>query len=180
MEIRSKARFYELMRAGCLGNTLRNWKTKEEALASGCSLFGIREVGAAGGGRHYIVPAKELGHHTFALHRCGVSFIIDEAAPDTDVTLQGEVCRTERGWEGLLGIRTGHRMRESIARGLLRPYRGLAVKLLLDQFLDPSSRDDIDAIFDLYPDSAVELASYPYKLGKLPCRNTVIWEVRNY
>lgn len=179
MEIRSKARFYELMRAGCLGNTLRNWTTKEEALASGCELFGIREANVAGGGKHYIVPRKELGHYIFSLQRCEIPFIIDEAAPDSDVMLQGEIIRTEKGWEGLLGIRTGLRMRESIARGLLRPYEGLRVKLLLDHFLDASSRDDVDAIFDLYPDAAVELASYPYRLGKLR-RNTLIWEVRNY
>lgn len=71
-------------------------------------------------------------------------------------------------------------MRESSRLGLLRPYVGLTVRALLDQFLDPSSRDDIDGLFELYPDAAIELASYPYKLGKLPNRNTVIWEVRNY
>jgi hypothetical protein len=46
--------------------------------------------------------------------------------------------------------------------------------------MDPSSRDDLDALFDLYPDAAVEFACFPHNLGIFPHRNTVIWEVRNY
>lgn len=180
VKISSKRQYYRLMEASCLGNTLRNWRSPDDAWNSGANLVGFREMGRAGGGVHTVVPRNRV-HQTFAdwVHS-GRNFIMDEAAPDADVLLQGEICRTFRGYEGLLGVRTGSRMRDSIAKGLLRPVCGVVVKALLDQFLDPSSRDDVDALFDLYPDATIELASYPYYLGKLPARNTLIWEVRNY
>lgn len=168
------------MEHGCLGNTLRNWRHYVEAYDSGVPIFGLREIGVAGGGSHIVIPRNEL-ITTAADWVCfGRRFIVDEAAPDTDVVLQGEICRTFRGWEGLLGLRTGHRMRESARLGLFHHYSGVTVKVLLDEFLDPSSRDDIDALLDLYPEATIELASYPYTLGKIPGRNTVIWEVRCY
>lgn len=187
MELRFKSHFYELMRAGCLGNTLRNWNTVEEALASSCELFGIREMGVwGGGGGHGIRSRAELQPYTRGLESRGIRYIVDEAAPDSDAQLQGEVCRSvispgaTCGWVGMVGVRTGRRMRDSMAEGLLRPRSGLTLRLLLDYFLDPSSRDDFEAIWDLYPNAVIEFTSYPYCLGKIPGRNTIIWEVRDY
>lgn len=40
--------------------------------------------------------------------------------------------------------------------------------------------DDVEILLELYPDATIELAAYPYTLGKIPGRNTVIWEVRDY
>jgi hypothetical protein len=180
VEIRSKIEFYRLMEADCLGNTLRNWRRPGDAWDSGASLVGFREMGRAGGGVHSVVPRNRI-HATFTEWvLAGRRFIMDEAAPDEDAQLQGEICRTVHGLQGLLGIRTKRRMRQAMGEGLLHPCSGVVVKALLDQFLDPSSRDDIDALFDLYPDATIEFASYPYYLGKLPARNTIIWEVRNY
>jgi len=179
MRITSKVEYYRLMEAGCLGNTLRNWRTPEEAYDSCAPLVGFREMGAAGGGQHAIVAHRDIFHVADLWREAGRRFILDEAAPDRDVLLQGEVTHVGN-WDGFLGVRTGMRMRQSIAAGLLRPFGGLAVKLLLDQFLDPSSRDDFDAIWELYPSAVIEFATYPYDLGKIPGRNTLIWEVRDY
>jgi hypothetical protein len=181
MEIRTKAEYFALASRGLLGNTLQQFgESVEEALTSHVHTFGVREVGAAGGGLHAIVHRSDL-HSTIRRWRdAGRHYHIDEAAPDTDVVLQGELCRTCEGWGGVLGIRTGHRMRDSARLGLLRPVQGLEVLMLLDQFVDPSSRDDLRILWDSYPDAVIEFASYPYHLGRIPRRNTVIWEVRNY
>jgi hypothetical protein len=180
MRITSKPEFYQLAKAGCLGNLLRLFNSADEARASNVQHFGFRQVGAAGGGRHGVYPRKLLSDAVATWNDLGCPYIIDEAAPDIDVILQGEICRTTRGWEGLLGIRTGHRMRESIALGLLVPRQGIIVRALLREFLDASSLDDVDELLELYPDATIELASYPYDLGRIPNRNTLIWEVRDY
>ncbi len=46
--------------------------------------------------------------------------------------------------------------------------------------LDPSSRDDLEALLELYPDATVELTSYDVDVGVLPYRNTIVGEVRHY
>jgi len=185
MRIASKAEFYRLWRSGALGNRPRAWATVGEALASMAPLVAIRGSSASarrlGGAPHWIVWRDELEASCRDWHRQGFgAFALDEPAPDHLVLLQGEVCRTWRGWGGTLGVRTGVRMREAMASGLLRAWSGLAVKALLDQYLDPSSREDIDALLDLYPDATIEFASYKCDVGIIPGRNTLIWEVRDY
>lgn len=180
MKIRSKAEFFRLSRAGVLGNTIRQWADPAEAAAARVPWYGIRAARGGGGGSHWVVMRKGLKHALAQWRRSGVPFIVDETAPDGDVTLQGEVSRGVGGWTGTLGMRSGMRMREAMAAGLLRPMRGLAVKVLLDTFVDPSSREDIDALLELYPDAVIEFACYTRDVGVIPGRNTVIWEVRDY
>lgn len=180
MEILSKSHFFELMRKGALGNTLNSWTSVQSALDSGVTLFGMREIGFAGGGAHAIVSGAELPIRAYQWHTFGRRFLIDEAAPDSDVQLQGELCRGFYGLEGVLGVRTGCRMRQAMELNLLKPVRGAESLYLLRKFIDPSSLDDMEQIWDLYPEAVIEFASYPYDLGKIPGRNTLIWEVRNY
>lgn len=180
MEIRSKRKFYELWHAGLLGNKPRTWTEAVEAHTARPRRVGFRQIGVAGGGAAEIVPTTEILSTALRWQHRGWSYMIDETSPDEDVMLQGEVCLTTRGWEGLLGLRTGMRMRYAMERGLLVPMRGLAVRALLRQHLDENSLNDVDELFELYPDAVIELASFPYFLGTLPRRNTIIWEVRNY
>jgi hypothetical protein len=51
---------------------------------------------------------------------------------------------------------------------------------LLDRFMDPNSRADLDALLDLYPDAAVEFSCFSVNVGIFPARNTIFWETRNY
>jgi hypothetical protein len=179
MEIRSKAEFFRLWNAGALGFKLRTWDTPEAAVASGVSLVGFRQVGTAGGGRFVMARRADIAAIAAQWRHDGIPYMICEAAPDEFGTLQGEVCRGTRGWEGLLGRCEGLRMRDAIARGLLRPVSGVAVLALLNACMSPPSRDDLDALFDLYPDATVEFTcygEYNFERG----RNTIFWEVRNY
>lgn len=177
MEIRSKAEFFRLWEAGALGNKLRTWRDPVEAYRSGVPLVGFREMGKAGGGKFAMARRSEIARVAAQFPR---PFMVCEAAPDEKGTLQGEVCRTFRGLEGQLGLTSGLRMRDAIARGLLTPRGYLETRVLLERYMDPSSREDLDALFELYPDAAIEFTCYSCAVGSLPGRNTLFWEVRNY
>lgn len=182
MEIRTKAKFFDLWSAGVLGYRLRTWNSLDEFKAEPKKppIVGFRQIGAAGGG------AFEMAHSAAAVAEiagrwsaAGRKFMICEAAPDEKGTIQGEVCRTERGLEGYLGLSTGLRMRDAIAKGLLTPRGYLATRVLIDGYMSAPSKDDLDALLDLYPDATVEFTCYgPHNFDR--GRNTIFWEVRNY
>lgn len=179
--IDSKREFFRLREHGCVGNQLRMWTSISDVLQSDAEWIGFRELRTgAGSGLHEVVRRFAAYETNIRWFQEGRRFIIDEAAPDHLVQLQGEVCRTIRGWEGSLAIRSGVRMREAMSAGLLKPMVGLVVPTLLDHFVDPASRDDIDVLLQMYPEATIEFAAYSCNLGFLPGRNTLIWEVRNY
>lgn len=185
MEIKSKAEFFRLWEAGCLGNRPLLFHTLQEALDSGCEFIGFRELNKAGGGGAWEKAQNTpLGFKIIDTFQrwtaLGRHFIMDGGCPNHLGTLQGEVCRTYRGWEGLIGLSNGLPMRPAMAAGLLVPRSGVVVKALLDSYMDPSSRDDLDAILDLYPDATVEFTCFSVDVGVIPNRNTIFWEVRNY
>ena len=182
-EIRSKRQFFELWRAGCLGNRPRLFTTFEEAAQSGAAEIGFREIGRAGGGAWEKVPMSRLGETHMRWTSAGRKFIMDDGVPNDRTTMQGELCRTERGLYGFFVVSPSRGlppMRETMARGLHRSYYGAAVQYILGKYLDPSSQDDVRDLLDLYPDAVIELAAFDVNVGNLPGRNTVIWEVRNY
>lgn len=142
--------------------------------------------------------------------RAGKKFIMDGSVPNDHSTMQGEVRRGEWGLESYLCVRehieyqlsqgipcwiehlqrwgtaTGKcypglpPMRETMKRGW-HCHRGyLETKVLLDRYLDPSSRDDLDALLELYPDATIELTAFDIDTGVIPGRNTIFWEVRDY
>ena len=71
-------------------------------------------------------------------------------------------------------------MRETMKRGWHHHRGYLETKVLLDRYLDPSSRDDLDALLELYPDATIELTAFDIDTGVIPGRNTIFWEVRDY
>ena len=180
MVISSKREFFDLWRRGALGNTPRTWLDAQAAWRSGAPLVAFREVGCGGGGRHDIVPHADVLRTAEEWRAAGRSYSLDETTPDHLCVLQGEVGRTWRGLEGLCGTYTRLRMRESLRAGLLRPIGGATVLAWMERFMDPSSRDDVLALLDLYPAAMVEFACYERDVGVIPGRNTIIWEVRDY
>jgi len=155
------------------------WREATHALLSGATRLGFRQVGVPGG-LHEVVAATDALWTAYRWRLAGRDFVIDETAPDERNTLQGELVRTARGLEGYLGVRTGKRMRLAMAEGLLTPRRGVEVQLLLDQFMDASSREDVNYLLDRYDGAVIEFCCYDLNVGVLPHRNTIIWEVRHY
>ena len=186
VEIRSKRSFYRRWIAGELGNRTQIFYTLQEAMKSGVEKIGFRELNRSGGGgaweradRREQVP--EIHARWVA---AGRQFLMDDGVPNDKTVLQGELVRTERGLRGYLAIRPEGEllppMRISMARGMHREYSPLQVRLLLEKFMDPASRDDVDLLLDLYPDHVIEFACFEANVGNIPGRNTMIWEVRAY
>ena len=184
MKIRNKREFFELWEKGLLGNRTRLWrdpgKAFKDAVELGIPRVGFRQIGKAGGGAWEAVPTSQVLECAQRWQDAGRSFILDDGAPDEYRTLQGEVCRTYRGLEGYLEIGGKLPMRQAMAAGLLKSYSPVQVRVLLEQYMDPSSRDDLDAIFELYPDATVEFTCFSRDAGVFPNRNTLFWEVRDY
>lgn len=199
--ITSKRQFFELWEAGVLGNRTRLWRSLNDALASGSPKIGFREIrpaGSTGAGAwtlltqadHVPFVARESLRHSFERRvtemyhewkAAGRNFIMDDSVPNDKSTMQGEVCRTYRGLQSFFAVGRGlPPMRITMAQGLHRHRDGAETNVLLDRYMDPSSRDDLRDLLDLYPDAAVELTCFSVNVGNLPHRNTIFWEVRNY
>lgn len=180
MEIRCKAQFFELWRAGVLGNRTNLWSDPQEAFDSGAPEIGFRAIGVAGGGPWEKVPREQVFATAARWKSHGWNFLMDDGCPDWCRTLQGEVGRTYRGLEGWLDTVGKLPMRPAAAAGHMRNRSGAEVLGLLDRFMDPSSQDDLWALLDLYPDATVEFSCFGIDVGIFPNRNTIFWETRNY
>jgi hypothetical protein len=183
MKIRSKRQFFEMWEAGLLGNRTRLWRDPEvcvrECTELGIHQVGFRQIGRTGGGKWQKAPLSEVHEVAAKWHAEGRDFIMDDGAPDEYRTLQGELCRTERGLEGFLSLGSKLPMRPDMVAGNMKSYSGAAVHVLLNQYMDPPSRDDVDAILELFPDAAIEFTCFSVTCGVLR-RNTLFWEVRDY
>ena len=186
MKITSKRQFFELWEAGCLGNRTRLWRDPQRAFDDatrlGIKTVGFREIrsGRAGAGSWEKTDLCNFWEVVQRWIQAGRNFIMDDGAPDQFRTIQGEICRTYRGLEGFISIGTKLPMRQDMAAGNMVAYTGLTVLQLLTRYMDPSSRDDVDAIFELYPDAAIEFTCFSVNAGVVPGRNTIFWEVRDY
>lgn len=172
---------------GLLGNRTRLWKDPfqclEDAKRLGIKEIGFREVrpaGTAGSGKWQKVPIEDLLITCIQWKDEGRNFLLDDGAPDQYRVLQGEVCRTHRGMEGYLDTISKLPMRPAMAAGHMRHCSYATTIALLNKFMDPNSRADLDALLELYPDAAVEFSTFSVNVGIFPHRNTLFWETRNY
>ena len=181
-KVSSKAEFFELWHKGVLGNRTRLTQDPEEAWSWGASDYGFRfaKRGSGGGGlwsgvgRDTFWPTIDQWNCTYGLG----NYYIDDRVPDHFQTIQGEICRTFRGLQGFIGA-SHYPMRVAMQQGLLTPRSSVETLVLINTFMDPSSRDDVDQIFDLFPDATIEFTCFSCNVGVLQ-RNTMFWEVRNY
>ena len=181
MEIRSKQEFYNLWRAGVLGNRTQLWSNPLDAFISNVPTIGFREIGKTGGGAWCRVPRCELYKTYDEWRAADRKFIMDDGVPNEHSIMQGEVCRTIRGLESFLAIGQGlEPMRLTMAAGLHKHRGYLETKILLETYMDPASRDDLDALLELYPEATVEFTSFDVCVGNIPGRQTMFWETRNY
>lgn len=182
MEILRKEDQYRLWQSGLFGNKLRTWNSYAEVIASGYQgTVTMRYRGSAGGGFvQYEVPLSSILSAQEEWKRSGAQedlITFNESAPDSQLVLQGEVMHDYRGYVFFYSDEK-KKMRDALRHG--RHVEGLHAKLLLEMSMTPSSFADLEALFDRYPSSVVELSVYEFCLGDIPGRNTVVWEVRNY
>jgi hypothetical protein len=183
MEINTKAEFFRMWHQGLLGNRTRLTQNPQEAWDWGVEDYGFRRAQRGGGGGPWLGVRRPLfwdavSVWTRAKETSGDDFYIDDRVPDSYQTIQGEICRTHRGLEGYIGASL-FPMRVAMSQGILKPRSSVETLVLLNSYMDPSSRDDVDAIFDLFPDAIIEFTCFKCPVGVLR-RNTMFWEVRNY
>ena len=179
MKIKTKREFYRLWFAGALGNRPHVWADHQAlhlALLRGELSYEkpivIRHTNSVAWPTRYDVPAGE------ALRTAPHGATFNEALDESRILIQGEVMRGERGLE-LTYSTTPKKMKVALSVAPMYVV-GLSAKIVLDRFLSPSSRDDLEAIWDLFPDAVIEFGVYDKFVGDQPHRNTLIWEVRNY
>jgi len=194
VEIRSKRVFFELWEAGVLGNRTRLWRSPDQAwyewvkfqktsVDSVYPEIGFREIrkpGTTGAGKWEKVPWYKMWSTAEQWQAEGREYVMDDGCPDQYRTLQGEVVRTERGLEGFLETEGKLPMRPAMAAGHMKHRSYLETRLLLEKYMDPSSRDDLDSILEMFPDHAVEFSCFSVNVGIFPRHNTLFWEVRMY
>jgi hypothetical protein len=188
MQINSKRKFFSLWEAGLLGNRTNIWRDPNQAYAEAfikrnlvdVGFREIRKAGSTGAGAWCKATRGAFWETVRVWQALGRQFIMDDGVPNEKQTLMGEIVRTERGMEGFITLATPLPMRPAMAAGLFKPRGYLETRLLLERFMDPSSRDDLDAILEMYPDHVVEFSCFSVNVGIFPRRNTMFWEVRLY
>ncbi len=108
------------------------------------------------------------------------NYYFNERPPDDKLLVQGDLTRTERGLQLVYNTTPGLTCREATTLCVPEHAYGLTAQHWLQSTAWPSSYDDLMELLDCYPDGVVEFSIFSTAVGKLPHRNHVIWEVRNY
>jgi len=183
--VTSKEMNYRLWQRGELGNKLRAWRSVEEWRASGFSgSVVLRTVGIVGGPCAYnLANLDEVNQVFYYWLICGVpreSIMVNEAAPDQNVVLQGEYLNDP----GLCWAQFVHSRERAHMRDALKASKaisaGLRTILMLQEAMTPSSYSDWQLLLDRYPGHVLEVSIYDRCLGDTPGRNALVWEVRKY
>lgn len=181
--IRTKAESWQRFLAGDFGNKPRAWGSMEDMYASGygglvtvrCRTmpsFGKVAYGVT------IARAEEVIADVCQKDRFHRSdFAVNEAMPDDRLLIQGEICRH---WDGFLRLTWGTAPGAVSTCPDTRESRGSAAVQILRHFCDPASADWIFELLDTYDGHAVEFSAWSQRVGDLPGRNTVVWEVRKF
>lgn len=179
----SKPASYEALIDGRLGNTLRTWaklKTLRPVLTSGVPRVSIRYLDWGSKFKAHNVALGELEQTCARLRTQGAEFskmVFNETPPDTRVRLQTDVMLTTEGWTLFYSRQKNMRHREALALDG-QQVSSLRALEILQSALWPSDMEDLRVLMEQYPDHVVELTSFDVAVGKIPHRNTIIWEVR--
>jgi hypothetical protein len=187
----SKLQNYRLWQGGAFGNKLRAWRTVGEWRSSGFDgRVVLRTLMEGGGGPcSYNLPPEQVEPVVdtwLALDIPLDRIMVNEAAPDDDVILQGEylndiyaVVDGEAGWGYFRYSRARAQMRDALAASPDVAHR-LRSDLLLKLAMTPASHDDWNLLLGQYPGHVLEVSVYDRCLGDTPGRNALVWEVRKY
>jgi hypothetical protein len=186
--LRRKGTFYTDFETGLFGNKARTWNSYGELVASGWKdLVCIRGKGIPREDVKYNLPFEQVRKEVEGLIAKGYPEYLlkfNQSMPDYALSIQGEVVGITSRDTHMNGLElTYTTVKKPMNEGLKEETKfasGLFAKLILCSRMDPSSFEDLQALFEIYPDSAVEFSTYEVAVGDIPNRNTVFWEVRNY
>lgn len=103
--------------------------------------------------------------------------VINEIGEDRAIVFQGEVMRSTNYFD--LHYSTCKLMMREALQYAPQHVSGLTALNLLKGHMDTPSFDNLERLFDLYPDAIIEFSVYAKPVGNLKL-NTVFWEVRGY
>lgn len=183
-----KAESTSLFARGVYGNTIEQWETPAEALASTKQAFTIRYRGNPGvqGPAIFGVPRERLLADWKQLVVEGWEerrLYINEAIDAAKIRLQGELMLNwEDGWLFRGSEASGEHMRWAMAAPNTKTWRGWVARELLRSRMHPSSWDDLQCLLDWWPDAVIELVCMDGPVGKLAHtgRNVLFWECREF
>lgn len=183
MQVKNKKEYYKLFEKGFLGNKAKNWNSIKEINESGFEgLITIRsKKGIARRFVKYYVPIKVLQHEIQSLLRDGAKeseIYFNEGMPDDKLLIQGEIMRTDNGFHLHY---TKRKLPMNIAlEEESEQVCGLPALNILMLNMNCQSIEDLQELFDIFPDSVIEFSTYSVNVGNMRGRNTIIWEVRDY
>lgn len=161
---------YRLLSAGTFGNTIEQffdldtWRPEADKYP----LWGIRSAVVAGDPRCKLnIPVADVPALWFP--GANISPMIDRHA-----RLRVEMNRDVATWAD----RSGHP----------HPWRDApwkhstlsAARSILRAYCWPDDLDNIDRLLEEYPTATIEFSACDRAVGIVPCRNVVLWEVRDY
>lgn len=184
MNVANKSQMYELLTAGRFGNTIPQYGSVEEWVASGdpqrYPFWGVRTKTPGGPCRlNCPVAEVEATVKSFRPHPPNISVMISSVGR---VTWLGDVWDSPTGLicSGVEYPKRVHDWRQLMNKGVPSRWEGLAARRLLQRHLNPNSYDDLVGILEGFPSHVVELSAMDVCFGVIPHRNAIIWEVRAY
>jgi hypothetical protein len=187
-DVLTKRQNYQLWQSGAFGNKLRAWRTAEEWRNSGfAGLVVLRSLMDGGGPCEYnLTPemAEVSIRRWFSEGHPSDRIMVNEAAPDSMVLLQGEYLNDihlggSSCWGYFHYSRVKMQMRDALKEAP-EMAQGLRSDLMLRLAMTPASYDDWLLLLDRYHGHVFEVSIYGVCLGDVPGRNALVWEVRKY
>jgi hypothetical protein len=178
--VRSKSNFIRRYARGEFGNMVPTWSTLKEYEESKYPGPVHLRNRVAGGATWYNVPPDMVDVTYRTALNSGLNhqdIYISAMAPEHLKTFQGEVVRSPNG-PRLYYNTQALPMREGFAIEQ-KWVNGATAMRLLEHYMDASSFNWLQQLFDLYPGHVVEFSCYSRAVGTLEL-NTIWWEVRSY
>jgi hypothetical protein len=184
----NKRENFRLWQSGAFGNKLRAWRTVQEWRDSGfAGLVVLRTLGDGGGPCEYNLTPEQAEVSIERLLWLGQPperIMVNEAAPDQSVLLQGEYLNDihlggPSYWGFFYYSRAKAQMRDAL-KAASEVAQGLRSDLMLRLAMTPASYDDWLLLLDRYHGHVFEVSIYERCLGDIPGRNALVWEVRRY
>lgn len=169
-----------LYASGLFGNRLRQFDTLEEAAVAVPPPYKLmlrqRKVNGGGISIHSLTLESARGVLASLSGETDLYFSEQIANQPHNIIFQGEYCyggECEYLWFST--EKAFHR--EAMTRG--QGYSGAGCRLIMQQFMDLPSYENIMTLAECYPDHTIEFTTCNEPVGNLRW-NTITWEVRRY
>jgi hypothetical protein len=169
----NKQDFYRRWLRGEFGNHPHAWTSPEDLARSGYSgLLSVRSLTPGGRMETGVTVQDAMGRPW----QGGVVF--QQVMPDQDLVIQGSLSDVFTGLSLEYCLEPNVNFRQAMT--MARRATGLNAVLILRQFVDPASLEDLYELIDRFPNAVIEFATFRRLVGVCPHRRTVIFEIREY